>query len=80
MEIKVQRIVLIEKSVGPLKAIADITIENSILVRGFRVVEGKHGVFVSVPQEQTKDRRWFDVVTILKTDLRKKISKAIISA
>jgi DNA-binding cell septation regulator SpoVG len=32
---------------GPLKAIADVSIGEEFLVKGFRVVEGKKGVFVS---------------------------------
>ena len=80
MDIKVQRIVRLENGKGPLKAFADIIIDDLILIKGFRVVEGKHGLFVSVPQEQGKDHRWFDSVSILTSDLQKQISKVIVAA
>ena len=33
---------------GPLKAVADVAIGEEFLVKGFRVVEGKKGIFVSI--------------------------------
>lgn len=47
---------------GPLKAFADISINDSIVIRGVRVMEGKKGLFITMPREQGKDSKWYDQV------------------
>lgn len=38
-----------------LKAFADVIVAEQVLVKGVRVVEGKNGLFVSMPQNQGKE-------------------------
>ena len=47
---------------GSLKAFADIKIGGSLLIKGVSVINGKKGVFVSMPRKATKDGRWLDVL------------------
>ena len=47
---------------GSLKAFADVSINDAIVIKGVRVLEGKKGLFVSMPQEQGKDNKWYDQV------------------
>jgi stage V sporulation protein G len=47
---------------GKLKAFADVKIGDHLIIKGFCVMEGKNGVFVSMPRKASKDGRWFDVV------------------
>jgi stage V sporulation protein G len=42
-----------------LKAYVDIECEG-IIIKGFRVIDGKNGVFVSMPREKGKDDKWYD--------------------
>ena len=42
-----------------LKAFADVSI-GDFTVRGLRVVEGVHGLFLSMPSEKAKDGKWYD--------------------
>ena len=48
--------------VGNLKAFADVAVNDALVIRGVRLLEGKKGFFVSMPQEQGKDNRWYDQV------------------
>ena len=41
---------------GHLKAFVDLGINDALLIKGIRVVEGKKGLFVSMPTEQGKNR------------------------
>ena len=41
---------------GATKAIASITLDNWYVVKGLRVVDGKKGLFVSMPQESYTDK------------------------
>lgn len=47
---------------GGLKAFADVSVNDVLVIRGIRLVEGKKGLFVSMPQEQGKDNKWYDQV------------------
>ena len=35
-----------------LKAFVDVSVNDALLIKGLRVVDGKAGLFVSMPQEQ----------------------------
>lgn len=43
------------------KAFADIAI-GDFIIKGLRVVEGKNGLFLSMPREKSKDGKWYDSV------------------
>jgi stage V sporulation protein G len=49
---------------GALKAFADVSINERLVVRGVRIVEGKKGLFVTMPQEQGKNNKWYDQVML----------------
>lgn len=45
---------------GATKAFCDITILDTFLVKGLRIVQGKDGLFLSMPREQGRDGKWYD--------------------
>ncbi len=47
---------------GSLKAFADVVIEDSFLIKGMRIVEGKKGLFVGLPGELGKNGKWYNSV------------------
>ena len=47
---------------GKLKAFADVRVGDCLVIRGFCVMEGKNGIFVSMPRKASKDGRWFDII------------------
>ena len=51
MEIAVKRINRLDGE-GSGRAFCDLVIGESFLVKGFKVVEGKKGLFVSMPRQQ----------------------------
>ena len=48
---------------GSLKAFADIAVNDALVIRGVRIMEGKKGLFIGLPREQGKDSKWYDQVT-----------------
>ena len=63
-----------------LKAFADIVVNDAILIKGLRVVEGKNGLFVAMPSEQSaKDNKWYDNVRCLDDDIRDRISQEVLT-
>lgn len=78
-EITVKRINRIQGQ-GTLKAFCDVAIAESFLIKGITVVEGKNGVFVSMPREQGKDGQWYDTVVPLTRDARQELSTIVLQA
>ena len=61
---------------GSCKAMADVRIGGSLLIKGFCVVDGKKGIFVSMPRKASKDGRWFDTLEVeggLKREIEEKV-------
>lgn len=47
---------------GNLKAFADIRIGGALIIKGCAVMEGKKGIFVSMPRKPGRNGWWSDVV------------------
>jgi stage V sporulation protein G len=65
---------------GSLRAYCDITLANAFLIKGLRVIEGKNGLFVSMPRQQAKDGRWFDNVRPLSKTVKEEIDEVVLDA
>ena len=65
---------------GNLKAFADVKLGGELLIKGFTVMQGKGGVFVSVPRKAGKDGRWFDILTPLSDDLKQEFQEKVLEA
>ena len=79
LELHVQRMYRFETE-RPLKAFVDLIVNDALLIKGVRVLEGKNGLFVSMPQEQAKDKKWYDTVRCLSQDIREKITEVVLAA
>ncbi|HTL71248.1 MAG TPA: SpoVG family protein [Candidatus Eisenbacteria bacterium] len=44
-----------------LKAFADLRLGGCAVIKGFSVMNGRNGLFVSMPRRQGKDGRWFEI-------------------
>jgi len=65
---------------GSLKAIADIAIGEEFLVKGFCVVEGKNGLFISEPKRPGNDGKWYGMACSLTDEVKKEIGRVIMEA
>lgn len=64
-----------------LKAFADINVNDALLIKGVRVMDGKRGIFVTMPREQSvKDKKWYDTVRCLSKEVREEISGKVLQA
>ncbi len=77
-EIAVSRIYRLEGE-SKLKAFADISVAGMI-VKGFSVVDGSKGLFVSMPRHQGKDGKWYDTVYPQTKELRQQLSEVVLTA
>ena len=64
---------------GNLLAFADVCCDDVLTIRGVRVLKGKKGLFVSLPQEQGKDNKWYDQVVCESVDVYEDLSRVVIN-
>jgi len=61
-----------------LKAYASVVFDDSFIVRDLKVIEGRNGLFVSMPSRKRKDGSFRDIVHPLNSETRSAIEKRII--
>lgn len=79
INVNVERLYKLEGD-GALKGFADISICNCIVVKGLRIVSGKNGLFVSMPQELGKDGKWHNRVSVNNESLKDRLTELVLSA
>lgn len=55
-------------------AFFDIQLDNEIIIKGFRIINGSKGLFISAPDEKGKDGKFHETVILpkeMKADLEK---------
>ncbi len=65
---------------GPTKAICDVSISDQFMVKGFRIIEGKKGLFVSEPSEKGKDGKWYSSVFPITAPTREALNQTLLAA
>jgi len=79
MIIKVEKIRKFDMN-NSLKGFADINIEDNFIIKGIRVVSGKDGLFVGMPQQLGRDGRWHNTILTIKDEMMKDISDVVLAA
>ena len=65
---------------GATRAFCDVAVGESFLMKGFKVVEGKKGLFVGLPGEIGKDGKWYDNVTALTEAAKEEVGRVVLEA
>ena len=79
IDIKVIKIHRLQQD-SRVKAFVDIGINDALLIKGIRIVQGKKGLFVSMSVEQGKNERWYERVRCLNDDIRSLIAQKVLEA
>jgi len=61
------------------KAFVDVAIGDYI-VKGFKVVEGEKGLFVSMPREKSKQGKWFDCFYTVTPEAKQRLVDTVMTA
>ena len=77
MDITEVRIFLSSRK-GATKAFANITFDDVFVVRNLKVIEGKNGIFVSMPSRRLQDGEFQDVCFPITAEFRENIQETII--
>lgn len=64
---------------GQVRGYADVTIEDALLLKGFKIIEAeKGGLFVGFPNQKTRDGKYKDLVIPLNNEIKEYLRKSII--
>ena len=80
LEIKVNRLNRIDDPEKNLKAFVDIEVNDSLLVKGLRVMNGTGGLFVKMPRQRGKDDKWYETVRTLSPAVKDQITETVLEA
>ena len=80
MKISDVRVRLVKKDENRLKAVASITIDECFVVHDIKLIDGKEGLFMSMPSRKTPDGEYKDIVHPINTETREAIRGAIMEA
>lgn len=80
IEVKVNRLHRMEDEEKNLRAFADIEVNGFLLIKGVRVMNGKNGLFVSMPRQKGKDNKWYETVRPLTPEAKAHVASVVLSA
>lgn len=67
-----------EEKLGKLRAYADITLDECLVIHGLKLMEGENGLFVAMPSRKIFNNEYKDIVHPINSELRKHITEAVI--
>ena len=76
---KVARLARLDRD-DSLKAMVDVVVNDNIMIRGIKVVEGKNGIFVGMPGRKDSNGKWYDNVHPVTKEAREELQETVLSA
>ena len=67
-------------SEGKVKAFVDLCVNDALIIKGIRVVDGKEGLFIAMPSEQGKDEKWYERVRCANKEIKGMIQDVVLDA
>ena len=80
IEVKVNRIHKLVEPIENMRAFADIEVNGEILIKGLRILNGKHGLFVSMPRLKGRDNKWYETVRPMTPQMKQQIMSVVLGA
>jgi len=68
---------IVPRSGEALKAFVNITIDNAFIIKNIKIIEGKSGLFVSMPSLKSKNGEFRDIAHPINAETREMIDKLI---
>lgn len=64
---------------GKVRAFFDLTTQDGFTIKGFKLIEGINGIFVSMPSQKGNDDEYYDTIWIDSKQLREELTALAIS-
>lgn len=63
------------------KAFVDLGVNDVLLIKGVKVIDGKNGLFVAMPSElDRKNEKWFERVRCINKEFKEHVSQKVLEA
>ena len=63
-----------------LKAYASVCLNDSFLIKGIKIIDGKHGRFVAMPSRKNSKGEFKDISFPITSEMRKEVEQAVLEA
>lgn len=80
MKITDVRVRLVTKDDVKLKAVASVTFDACFVVHDIKVINGKDGLFIQMPNRRTPEGDYKDIAHPIETATRENIKNAVLEA
>jgi stage V sporulation protein G len=64
---------------GKVRAFFDLTTQDGFTIKGFKLIEGINGLFVSMPSQKGSDDEYYDTIWIDSKELREQLNSLAMS-
>ena len=65
---------------GKVRAFFDLTTTEGFTIKGFKIIEGINGLFVSMPSQKGSDEEYYDTIWVDSKALRDDLNKLALEA
>ena len=80
MKITDIRISILKSPNNNLKAFSTVILDDSLVIKNLRIFGNAKGDFVCMPSVKGADGSWYEVVTLIDTDLKNQIENKVLRA
>ncbi|HOK39853.1 MAG TPA: septation regulator SpoVG [bacterium] len=78
MNISEVRVKAVQSRNGKLKGWASVTFDNAFVIHNMKIIEGKSGKFVAMPNRKTKEGGYKDIAHPINNEMRKLIETKVL--
>lgn len=78
MNITEVRVKAVQSRNGKLKGWASVTFDNAFVIHNMKIIQGKSGKFVAMPNRKTKEGGYKDIAHPINNETRKLIEDSIL--
>ena len=64
---------------GKVRAFFDLTTQEGITIKGFKIIDGINGLFVSMPSQKGNDDEYYDTIWVDSKQLREELTQLAIN-
>ena len=80
MELTVEMRAIYKNTASPLKATANIVIDDCFVIRNVKLIDNGNGLFMSMPSYKSRDEKWRSVCHPITSECRTVFEDALLEA
>jgi stage V sporulation protein G len=78
--VEITEIRLTLKNEDKLKAFANVTFDNALVIRGLKIINGNKGFFLSMPSRKRPNGTYQDIAHPVNSEMRRRLEESVLEA